>query len=73
MSCSMGLLHWTGRNSEKTCCFWGRLKKDNMFYFTICPPLLLAAENGQLESMKFLVNELGHDIKMVGPTGRNNF
>jgi hypothetical protein len=69
----MGLLHWTGRNSEKTCCFWGRLKKDNMFYFTICSPLLLAAENGQLESMKFLVNELGHDIKMVGPTGRNNF
>ena len=36
-------------------------------------PSLLAAENGQLESMKILAEELGHEIKMVGPTCRNNF
>ena len=47
----MGLLHWTGRDSEETLLLWGQTKKDNMFYFTICPPLLLAAENGQLESI----------------------
>lgn len=51
MSCSMGLLHWTGRDSEETLLLLGQTKKDNMFYFTICPPLLLAAENGQLESI----------------------
>mmetsp|Transcript_37409 Transcript_37409/g.81886 ORF Transcript_37409/g.81886 Transcript_37409/m.81886 type:complete len:674 (+) Transcript_37409:382-2403(+) len=45
-------------------------RTDNVLFFN-CPPLLVAAENGQLEAMKYLVDELGHDVFMVGPTGRN--
>lgn len=46
-------------------------KTDDVLFYK-CPPLLMAAENGQLEAMQYLVNELGQDIHMVGPTsGRN--
>lgn len=46
-------------------------KTDDVLFFN-CPPLLVAAENGQLEAMKFLVEELGQDIHMRGPaSGRN--
>ena len=46
-------------------------KTDEVLFYN-CPPLLMAAENGQLEAMQYLVDELGQDIHMVGPTsGRN--
>ena len=45
-------------------------KTDNVCFWN-CPPLLMAAENGQLNAMKYLVEELGQDINMVGPSGRN--
>ena len=45
--------------------------KTDYTLFYNCPPLLVAAENGQVEAMEFLVDEMGHDIHMVGPTGRD--
>ena len=35
-----------------------------------CPPVLVAASNGQLEAMQWLVNELGHDIRTVDARGK---
>jgi hypothetical protein len=35
-----------------------------------CPPLFAAAKNGQLEAMKYLVDELGQDIRMTDRHGK---
>jgi hypothetical protein len=35
------------------------------------PPLLVAAQNGQLEAMKYLVDELGQDIHLRDPWGKD--
>jgi ankyrin repeat protein len=39
--------------------------------WTGTPPLLVAAQNGKLEAMKYLVEELGQDIHMRDPRGRD--
>jgi hypothetical protein len=35
------------------------------------PPLMVAAENGQLSAMQYLVDKLGHDINMKDSRGRD--
>ena len=70
--CPVGWACYTGRvEIARQLVMYGAdaAKTDNVL-FSHSPPLLVAAENGQLEAMKYLVEELSHDINMVGPHGR---
>ena len=60
--CPDGWASYTGQVeiARKLVAFGADSKTTDYVIFYNCPPLLLAAENGQLESMKFLVEELRH-------------
>ena len=71
--CPVGWACYTGQVDivKKLVAFGADPTKTDQVLFYNCPPLLMAAENGQVEAMKYLVDELGQDINMVGPSGRN--
>lgn len=71
--CSVGWACYTGQVdiARKLVAYGADPTKTNRVLFYDCPPLLVAAENGKLEAMKYLVDELGQDINMVGPSRRN--
>lgn len=71
--CPVGWACYTGRVeiAKKLVQYGVDPAKTDPVLFHCAQPLIVAAENGQLEAMKYLVDELGHDIHMVGPSGRD--
>ncbi len=45
--------------------------KTSKVLFFNSPPLLVAAKNSQLESIKLILDKMGHVVRMVGPRGWN--
>lgn len=70
--CPVGWACYTGRVeiARKLVMYGANAAKTDQVLFSHGPPLLVAAENGQLEAMKYLVEELGQDINVVGLHGR---